>query len=190
MYVSWDWQQSEQADHFLLLHTSDRPNFLIFWFFLLISLSPFLWHRKWKLFPYWAFALLGWYGFAYFWSKTTFINGGHVFQGLWQCRVLNTAMLVLRERTTLPLNKISVFFFSFAFLVCVCLCSRKKKWTSRCPLLRSLVYLRSLFWCFTKSDKINNYWKVKAVFCFLSKSANSFKAWKTTTICSINKYQD
>ena len=144
----------------------------------------------WKLSPYWAFVLLGWYCFAYFWSKTTFINGGRVFQGLWQCRVLNTAMLVLRERTTLSLNKISVFFFSFAFLVCVCLCSRKKKWTSRCPLLRSLVYSRSLFWCFTKSDKINNYWNVKAVFCFLSKSANSFKAWKTTTTCSINKYQD
>ena len=75
-------------------------------------------------------------------------------------------------------------FFSFAFLLCVCLCSRKKKWTTRCPLLCSLVYLQPLFWCFAKSDKINNYWNVKAVFCFLSKSANSFKAWKTTTTCS------
>ena len=126
MYVSWDWQQSEQADHFLLLHTNDRPNFLIFWFFLLISLSLFLWHRKWKLSPYWAFVLLGWYGFAYFWSKTTFINGGHVFQGLWQCRVLNTAMLVLRERTTLSLNKISVFFFLLPFW-CVCFFAVRRK---------------------------------------------------------------
>ena len=101
----------------------------IFWFFgffLLISLSLFLWHRKWKLSPYWAFVLLEWYGFAYFWSKTTFINGGHVFQGLWQCRVLNTAMLVLRERTTLSLNKISVFFFFCLFGVCASLQSQLK----------------------------------------------------------------
>ena len=126
MYVSWDWQQSEQADHFLLPHTSDKPNFLILWFFLLISLSLFLWHRKRKLSPYWAFVLLGWCGFAYFWSKTTFINGGNVFQGLWQCRLLNTALLVLREWTTLSLNKISVFFFLLLFC-CVCVFAVARK---------------------------------------------------------------
>ena len=93
----------------------------------------------WKLSPYWAFVLLGWYGFAYFWSKTTFINGGRVFQGLWQCRVLNTAMLVLRERTTLSLNKISVFFLLPFWCVCVFAVAIKSGQRVVHFLIRSLV---------------------------------------------------
>ena len=35
-----------------------------------------------------------------------------------------------------------------------------------------------LMFLITKSDKINNYWNVKAIFyIFFSKSTNSFKAW-------------